>query len=563
MESPRFSHFLSFTLVYIFMNCAVFSERLTILKYKCAERGACECSEGIYDPFYTGIITIDCRGRNLTKVPVLIGIPNFKYYRFLLRDNRITFINNRDFRYSLFIEIDLGGSNSLIRVADKAFVATSRFLRQLTLNVNQINVYKLRFLHGVPKIQELTLESNGKRRQTTLPSRVFPGYKLKAMRKLTLTGFGLTKIAWDAFLGVSNIHVLRLQYNNLSVVPTAALKGLRKLSELDLSYNNFRTLAKYPFEQLYKLSKLDLSHNLFDGPEAFAPDAFSDLKNCLKILIISNSSLSEIPSSSLRNLKALSHLNLSDNRIQDFNNSGPFRGHYKLRELDISGNNLDLSKNLFSGLNNSLHRLIIRRMKLKSLPKDLLTNFTQLHYLDMSGNMLTRLPADFNRGLHIRHFILRDMYINEISGGAFVKPAPAAKLLVDLSSNRMTSVSFVSDTRPCTFLEVVLSDNPIQCDCALYRVVTDDTIHLRGQCNGGGKHFRHVSITDHALTDTLRRVCTIPEANVAPCRRLDAQWRAHKQFSGVVSVWEKLTLTTLLICWAWMFIFAEVSFRLL
>ncbi|XP_052826579.1 insulin-like growth factor-binding protein complex acid labile subunit [Octopus bimaculoides] len=505
-----------------------FSTKDFVKRYPCLEYNVCECSEGIYDPPYSDTVTVDCRARNLTKIPALVDLDKNKYYRLWLRDNYIQLINSRDFSCDSIVDIDIGGYNQIRYVAAKALKVTNRFLQKLTLNISSLNIYKLRFLHAVPTLYELTIEGNNKLHK--ISSRLLPGYKMKTLRMLSLMHCGIEKIAWDAFLGVSNVKELHLSHNHLTNVPSDSLMGLHHLTKLDLSFNRLTTLDGQSFTQLFKLSEIDLTGNDFTEMQEIPSDVFKDQEASLHKLILSNTFISTIPTEAIQNLQELKTLNISYNKINELNNNTqPFLG-LKLQVLDISGNNIPLEATLLNGLENTLFKLFLRDMNITSLPYTLLKKLGYLYELDISGNIMPKLPDYFNKGLSVRHFILRRMNIKKISSRAFTKPSEIAELSIDVESNFISSIDFIRNSPACTFHYLNLMANPINCDCILYELIVDRTIRFSGTCSSISQNLLNLSFTSNYLQRMLQQKCS-PRTFNSHCRN-EYKSRLAPQTSG-------------------------------
>ncbi|KAI6231583.1 Calponin-homology (CH) domain-containing protein [Aphelenchoides besseyi] len=135
------------------------------------------------------------------------------------------------------------------------------------------------------------------------------------------------------------LETLQLKANSLRALPDATLKSLQSLTYLDLSQNQLR----------------DLPSSLFSLP--------------LKILLLSANRLESIPTEISR---------LADT----------------LEELDLSANRLQQVPSILSLLT-QLRVLNLRANQLTSVPGELGT--LQVRILDLSGNVLIRLPTEFHQ----------------------------------------------------------------------------------------------------------------------------------------------------------------------
>ncbi|KAI6210236.1 Calponin-homology (CH) domain-containing protein [Aphelenchoides besseyi] len=135
------------------------------------------------------------------------------------------------------------------------------------------------------------------------------------------------------------LETLQLEANSLRSLPDAALKSLQSLTYLDLSQNQLR----------------DLPSSLFSLP--------------LKVLLLSANRLESVPTEISRLAETL-------------------------EELDLSANRLQQVPSILSLLT-QLRVLNLRANQLTSVPGELGT--LQVRILDLSGNVLIRLPTEFHQ----------------------------------------------------------------------------------------------------------------------------------------------------------------------
>ncbi|VDM52071.1 unnamed protein product [Angiostrongylus costaricensis] len=131
----------------------------------------------------------------------------------------------------------------------------------------------------------------------------------------------------------SSTTELRLEQNQITIIPPKAFHNLRKLKRLDLSKNNIVEVAPYAFYGLQSLNSLVLyGNNLTDLPI----QAFYGLNN-LQLLLLNANQLRCLRSGTFDPLTKLNLLSLYDNQIKSISNST----FYKLLNLQT----LHLAKN--------------------------------------------------------------------------------------------------------------------------------------------------------------------------------------------------------------------------
>lgn len=123
-----------------------------------------------------------------------------------------------------------------------------------------------------------------------------------------------------------------------------------------------------------------ISENAFEGQETH-----------LKNLNLQDNDLTDVPSESLRKMKALQLLDLSRNRITHVKN-GAFETLGKLTTLKLSDNNVTLEPYALRGLENSLKNLNLKGTRQKEIPQAV-RGMRTLAFLDLSQNSIRELPG--------------------------------------------------------------------------------------------------------------------------------------------------------------------------
>lgn len=192
---------------------------------------------------------------------------------------------------------------------------------------------------------------------------------LSALRitNMQLSGCRIKTVEPDAFKGQENsLKTLNLRHNELTEIPSAALKTLKNLTVLDLSVNKFKVVEDDAFVGL-KLVTLKLS----DNPVVLSPGAFRGLEKSLKNLNLKGTRQKSVPEA-LRGLGTLAFLDLSQNSIQRL--PGPagvkaFEGLNSLTGLNLERNLIgEIGPDAFYGVRNTLSSLSLLNNVLQTFP---------------------------------------------------------------------------------------------------------------------------------------------------------------------------------------------------
>ncbi|XP_012225901.1 chaoptin isoform X2 [Linepithema humile] len=266
----------------------------------------------------------------------------------------------------------------------------------------------------------------------------------------------LTEVDFDCFKNTKNLQVLLLSWNDLTDIPAEALRPLKKLRIVDLSHNQLRTLPDNMFIDC-NIESLDLSHNQFTRLpiKSMSLTSLASLAN----LDMSWNILSGIHSTdTIFRLRGLVWLDLSYNRLVRLDD-GVFSDLPHLTHLDLSHNKqliLETRGRTFYGLEDTLlylslsnisllsvPELPLRRLQtlylahneLASIPAEMSSNLTSLHYLDLSYNDLTVVPLITHTLPELKIFNLADNPITAITNTSFLGVADS---LEELDIRRLT-----------------------------------------------------------------------------------------------------------------------------
>ncbi|XP_050740774.1 leucine-rich repeat and fibronectin type-III domain-containing protein 2 isoform X4 [Drosophila biarmipes] len=230
---------------------------------------------------------------------------------------------------------------------------------------------------------------------TELPEAIFSNLSL---HNVQLSSCGIQRIATGAFRGQESVlRNLNLQDNLLADVPVEALKVLGKLNLLDLSKNQLSHIPDDAFVGLTKLSTLKLN----DNNVTLAANAFRGLEQSLKNLNLKGTKQRKVPES-IRGLKSLAFLDLSQNGIKELPGAGGIRvfdGLDALTALNLERNLIQsIGETAFAGVRKTLSSLSLLNNLLAEFPIGAVHSLKELRVLDIGFNLLTTLPEAAFRG---------------------------------------------------------------------------------------------------------------------------------------------------------------------
>lgn len=279
------------------------------------------------------------------------------------------------------------------------FFRGMKTLRFLNLSKNCLKAFVVDQPHILNSLVELDLSSNAMQ-NLSLASRSF-----HRLRYLYLQDNNLHSLPCDIFSGLSSIHFLRLQNNDINVCQGLPrhrnhlddcmfFSGITTMRYLYLHNNNIRYLPPHAFHQT-PLVELDLSMNF--GIDIH-PEGFSGLEVPLTYLSLGGNGLSSL-SVNLSHFANLRTLDLSHNQLSEF----------LVTARNLSLENVDLRNNTLGGLEERSMEMLngtLRTLQLSGNPfnccraawvrwlaqVDVVDRWSvQCHYPDVSGHSLAYL----------------------------------------------------------------------------------------------------------------------------------------------------------------------------
>ena len=272
---------------------------------------------------------------------------------------------------------------------------------------NLSNTLTRHHLQGLHEVTQLNLNYNA---LTALPEDLFQD--MSNLTRLELTNNKL-ELPRTIFRPVPKLEVLELGANNLTYLEPGIFKNLTKLRLLNLWSNRLQNLTRAVFSDVPNLESLDLHSN---GLVNLTPDIFADLSRIKTVNLVSNEFVA-IPQQLFLGTPAIQKLHLSYNR----------------RSLKT------LPKGLLSNLTN-LREVYLNNCNITYLPDDLLWGSPALLNFTIQGNLLTELPENLLRdSKELKTLDLSHNQIKMIPESFLENLEKLVKL--KLNNNKLTSLS--------------------------------------------------------------------------------------------------------------------------
>ncbi|XP_035024374.1 leucine-rich repeat and immunoglobulin-like domain-containing nogo receptor-interacting protein 2b [Hippoglossus stenolepis] len=332
--------------------------------FSCPAR--CECSAQSK--------SVSCHRKRLPTIPEGIPIET----RVLdLSKNKLRIVTPDNFSSFQQLE-DLDLSDNLISVVEPGSFRSQLALRSLSFRSNVLQLIPAGVLSGLTNLTRLDISHN---RLVVLLDHAFQD--LRRLSSLEVGDNELVFISQRAFTGLLGLQILTLERSNLTVVPTEALAHLHSLVELRMRYLSISFLKPFSFKRLSRLRTLEIDY--WPWLDTLPPLSLHGLN--LTMLFITNTNLSAFPGAALRNLPYLTHLNLSNCRIQHIH-QGELGQLPHLLELRLQGAQLlSIEPFAFVGLK-SLKLLDVSQNRLDSLERGVFASPESLQRLCLGGNPL-------------------------------------------------------------------------------------------------------------------------------------------------------------------------------
>ncbi|KAK2920574.1 hypothetical protein Q8A73_000059 [Channa argus] len=332
----------------------------------------------------------------------------------IISNTSITFEDIRNVLQSLdsLMHLRLDNMEEVISKGLLATVCKMPTLRKLDLSYNSVTSLSAELVN-CSQLSDLDLSNNG---MTELSIR-----SLKRLRSLKLNINFLTKVPED-IRSLSTLEILYLSDNHISDLGCEDFINTTSLTELYLNTNRIPKLNNCVFENFADLKVLDISNNLLDT----IGDAFK------------------------LGPKMLMFLNLSHNVVLNFE-QGDFQGLWSLKHLDVSNNNVRLTRKVFNGLIN-LESLTISVLSLLYYNIKQLQQLKSLNiYFSSDDNLRNLNPYYFEASYVLKSLkVFRVICTSGYSEFEFSKLIPNLKSMRHLEEFTAENIYF-SASYPSTF----------------------------------------------------------------------------------------------------------------
>lgn len=321
------------------------------------------------------------------------------------------------FQHSTWFFIESIFVNSFLRekIWSKNFNSKKLIFRNSTLNFGETNFSSVEILEisSIRTLDERLIIKNSTSLTHLTISETFE-FDLSGnfghLSFLNLRKTNLTDWRWNEILSMVQMPDLHTLILRENFLTSVTNKFPSTIRFLDLSSNQIRSLDYFSFKNLYSLNVLNLSTN---SPLEIHSDTFTRIPY-LEILDLSRTNLSEVDADLFLPLQKLRFLNLSSN---NFDRLPSFPIPYDVHSID----NYD--------------------------------QFLPVLDVDLSSNKFRSFSNDF-----LAFSSTQDKYI----------------LTIRLKENQMKTLNFSTETkRRGPFIELDLRENPFECDCQLFNVVSN------------------------------------------------------------------------------------------
>ncbi|XP_060532930.1 leucine-rich repeats and immunoglobulin-like domains protein 1 [Cylas formicarius] len=289
-----------------------------------------------------------------------------------------------------------------------------------------------------------------------------------SLHGLVISSGEIREVNPHAFQGLASpLQALGLPNNQLTAVPTQALKYLPELDRLDLSGNKMKTIDGASFKGLRNLSFIDLSNNLLTK---ISPNTFDDELE-LKILRLRGNRLGLLVINKLNPLPTVDELDLSENLLMGPLGPKTFPKMDSLKDLQLSYNSLSSIKmGALQGLPN-LTSLRLQHNLIDVIEDHAFIHLSSVVELDLAHNRIVAVSgaslAHLSRltDLDLRHNFLRALTAD------LIHPLKSLKIL-KLDENDISIIASDAMKSTTIFKHFTLSENPLNCDCSLIEFST-------------------------------------------------------------------------------------------
>ncbi|KAG7313333.1 hypothetical protein JYU34_000444 [Plutella xylostella] len=257
-------------------------------------------------------------------------------------------------------------------------------LTVLHLDHNHIELMPSETFHHLPALKTLTLSNN---EVSTLMPRLFR--MLANLSFLDLSDNPLRDLNPEVFKDIQHLRIFKCRRCLLKGVNPQIFHFVSHLEELDLGDNQFQYLLSDQFISLTRLRRLRLDGN--DLPVVV--DHMFGRQRELRVLSLARNRLALLAPAALANLTALTHLDISYNKIDRFHLQTFAPVIESLKTINFSGNNLPLNEiAIVLQILPGIHGVGLANLSIEELPPHFFSYSEHLVALDLSWNKLKAFP---------------------------------------------------------------------------------------------------------------------------------------------------------------------------
>ncbi|XP_052802182.1 insulin-like growth factor-binding protein complex acid labile subunit isoform X1 [Mya arenaria] len=401
----------------------------------------------------------------------------------LINENQIWYVRSRWFQKLAMLRRLEIRANVITRIDPRSFETLTN-LKQLSLSANIINTVSNGAFKNVSKLEELDIGTND---ISMLEPDCFDS--LNSLDILKLSDNKISFINNKTFVSTPKLRQLEMSKNTISDIEEAALHPLTFLEKLDLSYNKLKKIERKTFTGLMELRNLNLEHNIISDVEndAFIVAPLNQLSKItwlslqynrlkeingyalyglphMKFLNLGHNRIRHVHNKSLYTLSSLQNLLLNDNKIRNFEDN-TFVNLKQLTSLNLENNKIStVNDNTFIGLAN-LEDINIVSNGLKTISQNALRHFSSLSTLTLKSNLLSTFS--FEDILLLKKITVVDLSNNILYRVTFPNQKTHNIRQLELSTNRLETLSPDVANVLAPGGNVWLGDNPLSCDCRL------------------------------------------------------------------------------------------------
>ncbi|XP_045480876.1 chaoptin [Harmonia axyridis] len=401
------------------------------------------------EPYFlqsTGLYKIEISNNPLYVIPdeAFMGLGR-SLWELDLSHNHLTVVPTRAMKYLQKLKmLDLTG-NDIIKVTSDNWRGLGNTLQTLVLADNSITNLPTDLFSGLNELDTIDLTGNnlkeidpsvfrdgmakltnlllGHNQLGAIPYQAIS--PLKTLKDLDLSYNKITSMNPATEVGIQNVNYnfvlnldeLRLDYNQITEIPTASFQLFNVLNKTYLDGNNLRFIGDNAFRQA-KIKELYMRRCSLTE---LSPIAFDGLEDYLEILDLSGNNLQQLPIDLFDRMVLMKSLSLGDNQLKTLSSADLFNSFlFTLNHLDVTGNeNSDVSLQDIRRLK-GLRFLSLTKINKNTLGPDDFKEFgVDLEELDIVNGGLQTIQSHTFRYVHgLKRIDFSENGINSIESNA-------------------------------------------------------------------------------------------------------------------------------------------------